>query len=588
MRESVISLCTTPRGYLFFSLLLLLLTYLCFPALEARTEQPDSPREYEHEHSSATNTTIDIAHDSEDCPLALITRSSGMPRPIPYIQHDFNLETKHDRDEMKRRKNVVKRAFKHSWDAYKSHAWLWDEVSPITGEYKSTLGGWGLTLIDSLDTLVIMGLNQEFEHAIQSLHDIDFSGPGAPSINVFETNIRYLGGLLSAYDLTEGKHQILLEKARQLGDFLSGAFDTPNGIPQTRWNWSSPALTHESPRENIFLAELGSMSLEFTRLSQITGNAKYFDAVQAITDILHTTQNSTTLPGLWPVLFDPRTMKFSGTRFTVGGMADSTYEYLVKEFILLRGRSDRYREMYISAVESIRKNLLFNGMTQDSRAALFAGEVRFDSETGQRNFEYQTEHLKCFLGGMVGIGAKVFNRPSDLSMARELVEGCIWAYELMPTGIMPETLYIGGCRSSPCEWDEERWLRGIVGMADEGDVSITVREAAEQIALTHGLEPPILEVADASYRLRPEAIESIFILYRLTGERSLQDTAWRMFQNIEKYTRAEHGYATLNDTRNTESTKLDSMESFWFSETLKYFYLIFSDPDCLSLDEYVL
>ncbi|KAJ5719691.1 hypothetical protein N7493_007269 [Penicillium malachiteum] len=510
-----------------------------------------------------------------------------MPRLIPYIQHQFNPETKNDRRGIEERKHAVKQAFKHSWNGYKKHAWLWDEVSPISGEHKSTLGSWGATLIDSLDTLLIMGLNGEFEHAVECLHDIDFSRPIAPSINVFETNIRYLGGLLSAHDLTEGKHQVLLDKARELGDFLLSAFNTPNGIPETRWNWSTPALTHESRRENIFIAELGSMSLEFTRLSQITGDTKYFDAIQTITDILHKTQNSTRLPGLWPVLFDPNKLQFPGTHFTVGGMADSAYEYLVKEFILLGGRLDQYREMYISAVESMKLNLLFSGMTPDGRATLFSGDVRFDSKSDQKAFEYQTEHLKCFLGGMVGIGAKVFDRPSDLSIARDLVEGCIWAYDLMPTGIMPETLYLSGCRNVSCEWDEERWLRGILGRTDERNMPAQVREAAEQIAFIQGLKPPILEVADPTYRLRPEAIESIFILYRLTGEKSLQDTAWRMFQNIEKSTRAEHGYAVLNDTRDTESAKLDVMESFWLSETLKYFYLIFSVPDCLSLDEYI-
>jgi mannosyl-oligosaccharide alpha-1,2-mannosidase len=87
---------------------------------------------------------------------------------------------------------------------------------------------------------------------------------------------------------------------------------------------------------------------------------------------------------------------------------------------------------------------------------------------------------------------------------------------------------------------------------------------------------------------RPEAIESIFIMYRITGETSLQDAAWRMFRNIEWYTKTKYGHAALEDTRDTQTAKLDLMESFWLAETLKYFYLIFSDPDVISLDEYVL
>lgn len=77
-------------------------------------------------------------------------------------------------------------------------------------------------------------------------------------------------------------------------------------------------------------------------------------------------------------------------------------------------------------------------------------------------------------------------------------------------------------------------------------------------------------------------------MYRITGDKSLQDAAWKIFQNIEKYTKVEYGYAALNDTRDVRTAKLDIMESFWLAETLKYFYLIFSEPELISLDDYVL
>jgi mannosyl-oligosaccharide alpha-1,2-mannosidase len=87
---------------------------------------------------------------------------------------------------------------------------------------------------------------------------------------------------------------------------------------------------------------------------------------------------------------------------------------------------------------------------------------------------------------------------------------------------------------------------------------------------------------------RPEAIESVFIMYRITGDSSLQDAAWRMFQSIEKLARTEHAHAGIIDVTTINTGKLDKMESFWLAETLKYFYLIFSEPDVVSLDEYVL
>ncbi|KAJ5992582.1 hypothetical protein N7451_008306 [Penicillium sp. IBT 35674x] len=348
-------------------------------------------------------------------------------------------------------------------------------------------------------------------------------------------------------------------------------------------------MAMDKPSEPTLLAEIGSLSLEFTRLSQITGDPTYFDAVQRITDSLHNTQNQTRLPGLWPLLLDAHSFNSWDSYFTVGGMADSTYEYLVKQYLLLGGQSYQYRDMYISAMEGIKKHLLFRGMNEDRRDILFAGNIRFDPGSDEGVFVFQMEHLKCFLGGMVGLGSRVFGRSEDLSTAQGLVNGCIWAYDLMPTGIMPETLYISGCRNTDrCEWDKEKWFHGILGWPEGKQMPMHLREATRLVIEDHGLQPPVLEIADAKYRLRPEAIESIFVMYRITGDKSLQEAAWRIFQNIERYSKVKHGYAALNDTRNIRTAKLDVMESFWLAETLKYFYLIFSDPNLISLDEYVL
>jgi mannosyl-oligosaccharide alpha-1,2-mannosidase len=77
-------------------------------------------------------------------------------------------------------------------------------------------------------------------------------------------------------------------------------------------------------------------------------------------------------------------------------------------------------------------------------------------------------------------------------------------------------------------------------------------------------------------------------MYRITGDKSLQDAAWRMFRSIEKITRSKYAHAAISDVRNVDTAHLDYMESFWLGETLKYFYLIFSEPGHISLDEYVL
>lgn len=91
-----------------------------------------------------------------------------------------------------------------------------------------------------------------------------------------------------------------------------------------------------------------------------------------------------------------------------------------------------------------------------------------------------------------------------------------------------------------------------------------------------------------SQRYRPEAIESVFVMYRTTGDEYWREKGWEMFKAIEKHTFATYGASAISDVTSKTPVALDEMESFWLAETLKYFYLLFSEPDVVSLDDYVL
>ena len=162
---------------------------------------------------------------------------TGRPAEIPKIQHDFSGQNESVEAEIIReqRLDTVLRTFAYTWNGYKDHAWLKDEVSPVSGESRNTFGGWAATLVDSLDSLYIMGFRKEFTHAVNALAKVDFSRSSMDSISVFETTIRYLGGFLSAYDLSG--NSLLLDKAVQLGEMLYIAFDTPNRMPLSWWKW---------------------------------------------------------------------------------------------------------------------------------------------------------------------------------------------------------------------------------------------------------------------------------------------------------------------------------------------------------------
>lgn len=98
----------------------------------------------------------------------------------------------------------------------------------------------------------------------------------------------------------------------------------------------------------------------------------------------------------------------------------------------------------------------------------------------------------------------------------------------------------------------------------------------------------LIKVLPNNEKKSPEAIESVYILYRITGDKKYQDAAWRMFSSIEKMTRTDIAHASIKDVRFMDSKQVDKMESFWLAETLKYFYLIFAEPGVVSLDDYVL
>lgn len=525
---------------------------------------------------------------------------SGPLQPMPRIQFKFasHAESPEAQSTREKRQAIVKEAFVHAWNGYKQHAWGHDEVGPISGMGRTSFGGWGATMVDTMDTLWIMGLKDDFEQCVNAVREIDFTTNEEETLNVFETTIRYLGGLLAAYDLSESKYPILLEKAQELGEILYSAFDNPNHMPMARWSWKKTALGGEvEASTQTLLAELGSLTVEFTRLSQLTGDLKYFDAVQRIAEEMDRAQNQTKMAGLWPTIVNAKEVTFVYNHFTLNGMADSAYEYLPKQFMMLGGRDQRFRKMYERAIEVAKRYLFFRPLIPSGEDILFSGNAAVTTvdSVPMASLDPQGQHLACFIGGMVAIAGKIFSRPEELQVARRLVEGCLWAYNAMPSGLMPETFHVSPCHvgvgdppPGECEWSDDKWYQAVSKKNSPVESKqMTPVELGKTLVQQRGLVPGFTEHGDNRYILRPEAIESIFILHRITGDTSLQEAAWKMFQSIDVATRTPIAHAAVYDVRQRMPEKSDRMESFWLAETLKYFYLIFSDPSVVSLDEWV-
>lgn len=527
-------------------------------------------------------------HRSQHYPLHNFhTLPTGSPKRLPNVQHKFAAESASEKAIRLARRDQVKEVFQKAWKSYTEKAWLYDELAPISGTGRNTFGGWAATLVDALDTLWIMDMKEDFVRAVSATPQIDFTTSTDETINIFETTIRYLGGFLGAYDLSG--NELLLQRATDVGEMLLVAFDTPNHLPITRWDWRAAAdgKRQEAPDWQL-VSELGSLTLEFTRLSQLTGDERYYDAVHRIMQLFDQQQSATKIPGLWPVVVNPKEKNLTAdTGFTFGGMSDSLYEYLPKQHALLGGREPVYQKLYEKSIAAAKQALFFRPITPGQDDILISGDARASDNGASYTSEPKGQHLGCFTGGMLGLAGQLFNLSEHIDLARKLTDGCIWAYNAMERGIMPEIAHFVACNDTAhCPWDEDKWLEGVRARFDKDE-----QRDVQEVIRAKNLPKGYTSIDDTRYILRPEAIESVFILYRITGDEKYREAAWDMFTAIANQTTTEFANAAVPDISLPKSQTLrldDRMESFFFAETLKYFYLIFSEPSLVSLDEFVL
>ncbi|KAL9093637.1 MAG: hypothetical protein Q9159_000166 [Coniocarpon cinnabarinum] len=499
---------------------------------------------------------------SENHPVDSFTPiPEGDPGSIPRLQADCEPKNTTELQTQRTRLEAVKGNFTHAWDAYRKLAWLEDEVRPLSGDMRNYFPGWGLTLIDSLDMLWLLDLKEDFEEAVEAVATIDFGVPSRHfgEIDILKVTVHYLGGLISAYEISEMEYSILLEKATQLGHLLYHAFDTPNRMPVTRWN-PRHILSGQKQfaSETTILAELAGLPLEFTRLSQLTGDPRWFDATQRVTDFLWEQRTATFIPGLWPKIIDARHLDDVGhVGFSVSHGASNAYEVLPKMHLLLGGGSSQYQDMISSFPPALKKNMLFRPMFNLPPQNLFLSpyasvQMRAPGFDEIETPEPTTEHLGCYLGATMALTGKIFSdaetdpsakgidRFDDMTVARALTKTCARLHKTSYHGIMPEALTLAACPDVlNCPWNETAWLRPIECCFSR------MLEFERYCARASRLPPGVTSIPDNSYNLRPETIESLFVLYRTTGEKRWQEMAWSIFEKVINATTAKYGHARL-------------------------------------------
>lgn len=454
------------------------------------------------------------------------------PKPggLPRIQFQFPQELRSVAKPRIAKLGVVREVFRKNWASYRKYAWKKDSLLPISGGSKDQFSGWAATLVDSLDTLWIMGLRTEFDEAVEAVSEIDFGQASSPKVNIFETNIRYLGGLLSAYDLS--KREILLTKAVELGNLIYAGFNTASGMPVDFIDFAAAKAGEQLSIEDIVVAASpGTLSLEMTRLSQLTGDAKYYNAMNRVMELFYRDQNKTELPGIWPMYVSMKKQDVvTGSKFTLGGYEDSLLEYLPKMYQLLGGGDEKYEIMTKTFLRTADDHFLYRPMLPDRNDILMPGNVNI--EGGKPVLDPETEHLSCYIGGTFALGGKLLSKKVEVAIGEKLARGCAYAYKSFPTGLMPERLNMVPCPDRQlCAWAEEEWQE----------------ESAKRPEYKEHLPKGFTTAKDPRYILRPEAIESIFYMYRITGRKEYQDIAWEMFTSIIKGTETDIANAAVQD-----------------------------------------
>lgn len=396
-----------------------------------------------------------------------------------------------------RMKNKVRRMFYHAYNNYMTHAFPHDELKPLTKTFTDSLSelgnlklehlpqnynGSALTLIESLSSLVILGNNTEFGRAVLWLSD-NVSFDVDARINLFECNIRVLGGLVSAHILaTDSRNRLapgvytnqLLTLAEDLGKRFLHAFNTPTGLPYAWINLKYGVIKDETTETST--SGCGSLILEMGVLSRLTGDPRFEAAALRALRKLWSMRSPLNLVGTTLDVFTGEWIEHSSG---IGAGVDSFYEYLMKAHILFGG--EEFWDMFHPAYLAVQKYFRHGPWYHDA-----------DMRTGRATY-WQLTSLQAFWPGLQVLVGDV---AAANSSHREFFN--VWE----KFGVLPE-----------------RYL----------------------------LDRDMLHPTEKYYPLRPELAESTFYLYQATKDPWYLKVGESIVNSLNRYTRVEGGFASVKD-----------------------------------------
>ena len=418
----------------------------------------------------------------------------------------------------------VRAEFLHAWNGYKKYCWGHDDLKPLS----KTCHDWYaepllMTPVDALDTMILMGLNEE-ANATREYIATHLSFDKDIEVQNFEITIRLLGGLLSSYEMTGDSR--LLKLAEDLGNRLLPVFESPTGLPYRYVNLKTGKV-----RGNVTNpAEAGTLLIEFGTLARLTHRQIFYDKAKRALVEIYNRRSPIGLVGTW---INVETGQWTDTDSHISGAIDSYYEYLLKCAIL------------------------------------------FDDQDCRRMWNESIVAIHDRLGHLL----KRYLKP-------EGNEAEVWVYELwyghadMNTGKRITTTY-GAL---------DAFFPAVLALSGDLGKARSLQDSSFKMWQKEGIEPEELDystmtVKSPGYPLRPEIVESTYYLYHFTRDRKYLRMGQTMWRDFVKYCRTDDGYAALKSVVTKE--KNDSMQSFLFAETFKYFYLLFGPAKTLDFNRVI-
>uniref|UniRef100_A0A2P2I5Z2 alpha-1,2-Mannosidase n=1 Tax=Hirondellea gigas TaxID=1518452 RepID=A0A2P2I5Z2_9CRUS len=383
-------------------------------------------------------------------------------------------------------REMAKRMFYHAYDGYMKYAFPYDELRPITCDGHDTWGSYSLTLIDALDTLAIMGNSSEFRKVAQIVLDRANFGSDI-NVSVFETNIRIVGGLVSAHLMARRMGMELepgwpctgplLRLAETVAKKLLPAFHTKTGMPYGTVN-----LAHGVPFGETAVtctAGVGTYLVEFGALSRLTGDPIYEKAALRAHLAAWRQRSSLDLLGNH---IDVTTGRWTALDAGIGAGVDSYFEYLVKGAALLQ--RPELMQIFNSARLAIDRHLRHDDW--HLWVTMTRGHVTMPV----------FQSLEAFWPGVLTLAGDVGAAQKTLFNYHQ-----VWRQY----GFTPESYNIP---------------QGEAGSKREG------------------------------YPLRPELIESLMYMFRATADRTYLALGADIITSIEHSTKTACGYATVKNVKN--------------------------------------